>query len=171
LKSCNRCKREKQLSFFSKNASLPDGLCAECKDCAKARAKNRYKKEGEKLRFQMAELRKNDYLKRIEIERKSRQKRKEFQRPLKNARQQARNRLLADNKFEIKSKDINRLYQFPCFECGSKEDLSIDHVIPLVRGGNHSIGNLMTLCRKCNSSKGKKFLVEWKKDLHMKVGG
>jgi 5-methylcytosine-specific restriction endonuclease McrA len=122
------------------------------------------------MRKQMADLRIKDYEYRIAIERASRAKRKEVQRPLKNARQQVRNRLLSGSKFLLQSKEVERLYNLPCYNCGSTENLSIDHVIPLARGGNHSIGNLMTLCRKCNASKGKKFLVEWKRDL-MKVAG
>lgn len=130
------------------------------------RAKNRYKKEGAKMRLQMAKLRELDYEKRIEIERASRARRKEIQRPLKNARQQIRNRILGSaNKGILSSREIASLYNQPCQNCGSKANLSIDHIIPLARGGSHTIGNLMTLCKSCNSSKGKKLLVEWKQDL------
>jgi 5-methylcytosine-specific restriction endonuclease McrA len=130
------------------------------------RAKNRYKKEGAKMRLQMAKLRELDYERRIEIERASRARRKEVQRPLKNARQQIRNRILASaNKGILSSREIASLYNQPCQNCGSKANLSIDHIIPLARGGSHTIGNLMTLCKSCNSSKGKKLLVEWKQDL------
>lgn len=41
-----------------------------------------------------------------------------------------------------------------CLCCGSKEDLSIDHVVPLSLGGDNSPENLQTLCKKCNSGKG-----------------
>jgi len=114
----------------------------------------------------MAKLRELDYEKRIEIERASRARRKEIQRPLKNARQQIRNRILGSaNKGILSSREIASLYNQPCQNCGSKANLSIDHIIPLARGGSHTIGNLMTLCKSCNSSKGKKLLVEWKQDL------
>lgn len=43
---------------------------------------------------------------------------------------------------------------------------TIDHVIPLYRGGTNSIFNLVPCCRKCNSSKGSKLLSEWKPDLY-----
>ena len=39
---------------------------------------------------------------------------------------------------------------------------TVDHVVPLVRGGSNQIGNLVPACRKCNSSKGSKLIVEWK---------
>lgn len=40
-----------------------------------------------------------------------------------------------------------------CKECGSTEDLSIDHIIPRSKGGTHDEDNLQTLCRRCNSAK------------------
>ena len=44
---------------------------------------------------------------------------------------------------------------FPvCLHCGIDENLSIDHVIPLARGGTNSIDNIQILCMPCNSSKG-----------------
>lgn len=41
-----------------------------------------------------------------------------------------------------------------CRECGSRQDLEIDHVIPWSRGGAHTDpGNLQVLCRLHNSDK------------------
>jgi 5-methylcytosine-specific restriction endonuclease McrA len=39
----------------------------------------------------------------------------------------------------------------PC-PCGAVSN-SIDHVIPLARGGRHSLSNFECLCRSCNSRK------------------
>ena len=43
---------------------------------------------------------------------------------------------------------------FACVECGSQEDLSLDHIFPWSMGGTDSPDNLQTLCRSCNSVKG-----------------
>ncbi|MGW5361244.1 HNH endonuclease [Actinopolymorpha pittospori] len=44
-----------------------------------------------------------------------------------------------------------------CQACGHRGDrdnpLSVDHVMPKSKGGTDSASNLITLCRKCNSSK------------------
>lgn len=41
-----------------------------------------------------------------------------------------------------------------CLKCGATESLSIDHVVPLAKGGDNSPSNLQTLCKRCNSGKG-----------------
>ena len=48
-----------------------------------------------------------------------------------------------------------------CWYCGSKEQLSADHIVPQARGGCHGGENLVYACRRCNSSKGSKDLLEW----------
>lgn len=41
-----------------------------------------------------------------------------------------------------------------CVDCGSTEDITIDHIIAVANGGTNDIDNLQTLCRSCNSKKG-----------------
>lgn len=43
-----------------------------------------------------------------------------------------------------------------CTYCKSKENLVIDHIIPIKAGGNNDIENLQILCRSCNAKKGSK---------------
>src|SRR3990167_1390019 len=40
---------------------------------------------------------------------------------------------------------------YQCKKCGSTDYLTIDHIIPISRGGLHESENLQTLCRSCNS--------------------
>lgn len=44
-----------------------------------------------------------------------------------------------------------------CRRCGSSDNLEIDHVIPLSKGGRHDEDNFQTLCRTCNRKKSNKF--------------
>lgn len=40
--------------------------------------------------------------------------------------------------------------------------LEWDHVVPLARGGQHSVGNLTPACRGCNRSKHARTITEWR---------
>jgi 5-methylcytosine-specific restriction endonuclease McrA len=48
-----------------------------------------------------------------------------------------------------------------CFYCGA-EATTIDHAIPLVRGGTNAIGNLLPACRMCNTRKSTKTITEFR---------
>ncbi len=43
---------------------------------------------------------------------------------------------------------------YRCCICGSTEDLTLDHIVPVSRSGSNGPDNLQTLCRSCNSRKG-----------------
>lgn len=43
---------------------------------------------------------------------------------------------------------------YRCRICASTEDLTIDHVKPLSKGGSNKRSNMQTLCRDCNQDKG-----------------
>jgi len=51
-----------------------------------------------------------------------------------------------------------------CCYCGSREYLSVDHLIPTKRGGANTGDNLVWACRSCNSSKCARDALEWLKE-------
>ena len=58
------------------------------------------------------------------------------------------------NKVVLSRRNIMRRDNFTCMYCGSKNDLTIDHVLPKSRGGKDVWENLTTACEKCNVKKG-----------------
>ncbi len=48
-----------------------------------------------------------------------------------------------------------------CNYCGANDNLALDHIFPQKLGGKDAGDNLVYACKTCNSSKGKKDLMEW----------
>lgn len=48
-----------------------------------------------------------------------------------------------------------------CAYCRERPGSTIDHVVPLARGGADAIWNLLPACVRCNCSKGPRTLAEW----------
>lgn len=48
-----------------------------------------------------------------------------------------------------------------CNYCGGSQQLALDHILPVKLGGQDKAENLIMACKSCNSSKGKKDLMEW----------
>jgi len=60
-------------------------------------------------------------------------------------------------KLEVKQRD-----NFQCVVCGDKENLQIDHKIPLWKGGSNDIKNLQTLCIVHHRQKSQEEMKEYK---------
>ncbi len=45
-----------------------------------------------------------------------------------------------------------------CLLCRRKVKLTVDHIVPISRGGTNDIDNLQPMCRSCNASKGNKII-------------
>ena len=57
---------------------------------------------------------------------------------------------------------------FKCSYCGSKKDLTVDHIMPTSRGGLDTFENTVTACMKCNNMKGAKTPREARMSLNIK---
>jgi 5-methylcytosine-specific restriction endonuclease McrA len=157
-KTCSSCNKIKEINLFYKKSSSKDGHTSQCKECITS---YHSKKKEEKREY--------DYHYRI----RNRQRIKKVKdlyhlnnRELaSDSRHTRRARLYKNGVFFVSKKELSKLYNSPCFYCGSLNKITIDHIIPISRGGTHGIGNLVAACAFCNGSKNKKFLMEWKRDL------
>ena len=46
-----------------------------------------------------------------------------------------------------------------CVKCGATEELTLDHIKPWSKGGENTVSNLQTMCRRCNCAKGNRMEV------------
>lgn len=62
----------------------------------------------------------------------------------------------------------NRLARGVCHYCGQifpPDELTMDHLVPIVRGGKSSRGNVVPACKECNNRKKYLLPVEWEEYL------
>jgi 5-methylcytosine-specific restriction endonuclease McrA len=58
----------------------------------------------------------------------------------------------------------NKLAAGVCFYCGGKfppAALTMDHLVPIARGGKSTRGNLVPSCKECNNRKKTMLPLEW----------
>jgi len=62
----------------------------------------------------------------------------------------------------------NRIATGICHYCGRQvapRELTLDHIVPLVRGGHSTRGNCVPACKACNSAKQDLLPIEWQEYL------
>jgi hypothetical protein len=186
MKACAICKEQKPFEDFApgKNGKTH----SYCRPCYKAWAHQNYLKNREAKLARQKEQRKLNPQKFRDVERrasaKNKSKRDRYQKLWAKAnpdkrRQYARNwraknkEAVVDASHRRRAKirkatiqpvsksDLKKILSRPCIYCGAKAE-QIDHVVPLVRGGGHTFGNLAPSCAFCNQSKRDKLVIEWK---------
>jgi len=56
-----------------------------------------------------------------------------------------------------------------CWYCGSRRNLTLDHVVPKSKGGKDTLNNIITCCQRCNMVKGDKDVVDFCRDMDCEV--
>jgi 5-methylcytosine-specific restriction protein A len=63
---------------------------------------------------------------------------------------------------------LNRIQAGVCYYCGKeagRANLTMDHIVPLIRGGKSRKGNIGPACKECNNKKKYLLPVEWEEYL------
>ena len=176
-KVCSVCKEEKELNNFSPNKECRYGVATKCRPCqaqatAKYRAENpeRYRRLKREARLRNPQKVREESIARYRNNTETEKARyakyyAAHTHEMVEYGRKRRTRLLNAKTFIVSKKEWTRMcdrYRGCCAYCGVKSRLTMDHIIPLSRGGYHGIGNLIPACPRCNSSKNKKFIIEWK---------
>lgn len=80
-------------------------------------------------------------------------------RPCQQARDRTRNarphrKAYADHDYRAARRHAVAGHYGPCIDCHTWDDLTLDHVLPLILGGRNHPSNWVVRCRSCNSTKG-----------------
>lgn len=161
-KTCIDCNETKSSSEFVKQRKL-------CKKCANVRGAVWRKNNIERARDRDKKYRENlDEDKRYSILKRWREKNRNYLRewraknPHKTRSYKIKRRSLelTNGRNDLSSEQIKFLFDIfkTCQYCGSSKDLTIDHIIPLSRGGENTFDNVTVACRRCNSRKGNKII-------------
>lgn len=174
---CSVCQKLKTFDNFHKNKNRKNGLSVTCKTCSIQRTRRWEKENKDKVN----EKSRKKYHKNLEKSRKDRRirVRKWYSNNSKKSiaatkswnmrnphskrisEQKRRSAKISRGVFKISKKEILKIISSPCVACGSYDKITMDHIVPLSRGGKHSIGNLQPLCFSCNASKNNRVMTEW----------
>jgi len=58
-------------------------------------------------------------------------------------------------------RNVKERWNYKCAYCGSKKELTIDHVVPRAKGGTDFTKNVVCCCHKCNQDKAHSPWEEW----------
>ena len=159
-KTCKTCEQEKSLEDFYRHKDTLDRRHSKCKICYKKEIKlydlthkkeiKEYCNSHKKERKAYVDSHKEEALK---WERNNRDKCRAC-----DARREAL-KLNSSGHFTAQEwTDLCDKYGNICLKCRKKKKLTVDHIIPLIKGGSNYISNVQPLCLSCNSSKGTKII-------------
>lgn len=173
-KKCSKCKVPKALDQFSKRATSKDGLQSQCKACVNAynceyHVDNLDKEHARSRKYHVAtrkrrqEYKRNWYANNRERQRESNHNWRVDNHEASNLIWHRRRALKKGCDVRVITvKDYRRIMSQPCYLCGIAPSTAEEHIIPLSRGGRHSIGNLLGACQPCNSRKKDRLLIEFR---------
>lgn len=157
-KVCRKCFEELPHDKFTKNKKLSDGLSSYCVPCQ--RSFHKYRMQNDE------KYRKRYYKRRSEYRKKRRREDPEYDTKLKAQKRQQKIKHKLTYKcqkinsrggdYKLSKQELQELidkYDGLCVLCGVNEYEDIDHIEPVVAGGNSHPNNLQPLCKPCHNIK------------------
>lgn len=179
MKTCRVCKQDRELEGFARDSSRPDGLANVCRTCDNQRSKRRYeakvgrptngKQRAEWKRQRTCVYCSAQYMPHHVRQRFCSQRCEASRRQIwpdeatRKARRCAAERT-AGGLSRYRRQQLLHGWQRAgrgCIFCDGACE-TVEHIIPVTRGGTNYEGNLAPACRACNASKGALLLMEWR---------
>lgn len=142
-KTCCVCRQMRSVEDFARDKSKADGRQYRCRSCDAT--KNRVYRSSPGVRHQ-ARTRSQNW--------------KRENRGAVSEQKKARRAALRGSKIASLDGFAAVLRSDPCSYCSARSS-TIDHIVPLYAGGEHSNENLTGACLVCNSRKGTKSLLQF----------
>ncbi len=122
-----------------------------------------YKNKRDKIISKQKEYYKKNKDKTLEVNKKYRKKNKDKIKIINAIFTHRRRTLERNKKFLLTKKDFKKIKDRDkvCIYCGSKKQLSYDHIIPLSKNGTSMFNNMVIACMPCNISKNDKNVFQW----------
>lgn len=158
MKRCTRCKEYKDESCYTKESRRGDGLSPACRACKKVYNDYYHKKNRDK---QLAYMKKRYHENKEYYFAHIKRWRKENPHKVIEYSQRRRARKLGNGGGYTAAEweELCDSYGNMCLACKAEGiPLTVDHIIPLSKGGPNDISNLQPLCGSCNTSKGIKII-------------
>lgn len=159
LKSCKYCSEIKDYSEFYVDNCKKDKTSTYCKQCTVQKSKI-WASKNKVRRVQIVTKWKNNNIE--EYRQYHHEYRTSNLNKMSEKEARRRSKKRGNGVFIIKENELNNLYSNLCYICQSSPSTHLDHIIPLAKGGRHSIGNIAGACASCNLQKGALFLSEFK---------
>lgn len=169
---CFKCKQEKNLAEFVKDKRCKGGYTRKCKNCVYSE-----RDPIKEAKFKKASYEKNKekYIKRIKLNtikylKDGRQTKwsgkwaKENKDKVQSYKHNRRARIAGNGRNDLTPEQIKQVKSTGrCFYCQLEtSDLCIEHQVPLSRGGENTLSNVVASCRSCNNRKNNKTPEEFK---------
>lgn len=164
-KLCVRCGAMKSSGCFANNVTRIDGLSGYCGDCQNAAVavwkRNNPEVVARQNRLDAARFRRRDPEKKSAMDRRYRENNQDRIHANRWRRKAIKRGAFVER---VHRSVVFKRCDGTCHMCGEKVDPNcwhLDHVLPLVRGGQHSYANTAVACPSCNMQRGSKTMDEW----------
>lgn len=176
MKICTKCGQEKGKEEFTKDRGRKDGLNPWCRGCTRANNRRVYAQKREHYQEKHKEYNAAHPEKIQAANRRYYERNKDevnakaiaFDKAHPElARERWRRRYVreanAEGSHAVEEwEEVLAAADDKCLVCGTDENITKDHIVPLSRGGTDYIENIQPLCHSCNASKGNRYIEDYR---------